>query len=113
MSDRPQPDHVTSDRIEKRVELDHPAAQLHHSASDPEGTLGCHRRARIHEPGLAGPSPSLNKDDRADPGPDLVEAGADGGELLAAATQRRSPSTSYHRDLTSGVYVRPVGASRP
>jgi hypothetical protein len=49
----------------------------------------------------------LARDDGVVAGTDLVEAGADGGELAATATQRRPLSASYHRVLTSGVYVRP------
>jgi hypothetical protein len=101
------------ERVEERVELDHLAMRLGHSTSDPEGALCGHGHTRIQKAGFAEPSPPLDDDDRADPGTDLVEAGADSGELAAAATQRRLPSASYHRVLTPGVYVRPARASRP
>ena len=103
---------AVEERVEERAELDHLAMRLRHSTSDSEGALSSHRRARIQKAGLPEPGPSFDDDDRADPGSDLVEAGGDGGELVAAATQRRPPSASYHRVLTSGVYVRPARASR-
>ena len=103
---------AVEERVEERVELDHLAMWLRHAAPDPEGAFSGYGRARIQKAGLAEPGPPLDDDDRADPGSDLVEAGADGGELVAAATQRRPPGAFYHRVLTTGVYVRPAHASR-
>jgi len=73
-------------RVEERIELDHSAMWLRHSPSDPEGALSSHGRAGVQKAGLAEPGPPFDDDDRAHPGSDLVEAGADGGELVAATT---------------------------
>lgn len=100
------------ERVEERVEFDRLAMRLGHSTSDPEGALSGYGRARIQKAGFAEPGPALDDDDRADSGTDLIKAGADGGELAAAAAQGKPRSASYHRVPTSGVYVRPAGGAR-
>src|SRR6478672_547593 len=94
---------AVEERVEERAELDHLAMRLGHSTSDPEGALSGHGRTRVQQPGFAEPGPPFDDDDRADPGTDLVEAGTDGVELAATATQRRPPRAPCHRVLTSGV----------
>ena len=94
-------------RVEERVELDHLAMRLRHSSSDSEGALSRHGHARVQKAGLAEPGPPFDDDDRADPGSDLVEPGADGGELVAAPRRGdpRVPPTigSSRRECTSGL----------